>query len=125
MLRLFGWDEQESWQTGGFHQAEAKLWIPGPIERSILEMRNGGFRFVIGVPPVIHFSRVFHELNHPASLGYPHLWNPPNFCTIPALAANVAGQVTRCTGSANVGINLRLSISSARVAMAGLDHKLE
>ena len=20
---------------------------------------------------------IFHEINHPASLGYPHVWNPP------------------------------------------------
>ena len=27
----------------------------------------------MGVPPfLIHFSRIFHEINHPASLGYPH-----------------------------------------------------
>ena len=31
----------------------------------------------IGVPPVlIHFSGIFHEINHPA-MGVPHLWKPP------------------------------------------------
>jgi hypothetical protein len=35
----------------------------------------------MGVPPaIIHFrlssSWFFHEINHPASLGFPHLWNP-------------------------------------------------
>ena len=34
--------------------------------------------FKIGEPPVIiYFSRIFHEINHPASSGYHHFRKPP------------------------------------------------
>ena len=37
---------------------------------------------------IIHFSRIFHEINHPAEssywgyMGIPHLWKPPGLHTL-------------------------------------------
>ena len=30
----------------------------------------------MGVPQVIYFDRIFHEIHHPFQ-GYPNLWKPP------------------------------------------------
>ena len=47
------------------------------------------FRFPMGVPPVIiHFGRTFHEINHPASLGYPIYGNPPYGAEVRQPSAN-------------------------------------
>ena len=42
------------------------------------EQANGGFRFVIGVAPVIiHLDGIFHEINQPASWGSPMAMETP------------------------------------------------